>query len=183
MSGRARLTRRSLSLRARLLDGLIALTAIFLVVMGVVTTVVLGTLERNQLNDDLQARRQAVGRPGSPRAPTASPPPTSRSQRRLRRADAGLAHRRELARRARRASPASPRSRCYDRARGAGAARAAVRPRDPAARRRVRVVWRLGVPPATSRPSTSCRRVRPSSSSAARRATSQATSAAWSSPS
>jgi hypothetical protein len=51
MSGRVRLTRRSLSLRARLLTGLIALTAMFLVVMGVVTTVVLGTLERNQLND------------------------------------------------------------------------------------------------------------------------------------
>ena len=59
--GRARLTRRSLSLRARLLAGLIALTAIFLVVMGVVTTVVLGTLERNQLNGEVRlASRQSV---------------------------------------------------------------------------------------------------------------------------
>src|ERR1700733_7863555 len=61
MSGRARLTRRSLSLRARLLAGLIALTAMFLVVMGVVTTVVLGTLERNQLNGEVRlASRQSV---------------------------------------------------------------------------------------------------------------------------
>jgi two-component system OmpR family sensor kinase len=61
ISGRARLTRRSLSLRARLLTGLIALTAVFLVVMGVVTTVVLGTLERNQLNDEVRlASRQSV---------------------------------------------------------------------------------------------------------------------------
>jgi hypothetical protein len=41
-SYRAGLGRRSLSLRARLLIGLIALTAVFLVVMGVVSTVVLG---------------------------------------------------------------------------------------------------------------------------------------------
>jgi signal transduction histidine kinase len=47
------LTRRSPSLRARLLAGLIALTAVFLVVMGVVTTVVLGTLEQDQLNDEV----------------------------------------------------------------------------------------------------------------------------------
>jgi two-component system, OmpR family, sensor kinase len=46
--------RRSLSLRARLLAGLIALTAVFLVVMGVVSTLVLGTLEGNQLNSSLQ---------------------------------------------------------------------------------------------------------------------------------
>jgi hypothetical protein len=59
--GRARLTRRSLSLRARLLTGLIALTATFLVVMGVVTTVVLGKLERNQLNGEVRlASRQSV---------------------------------------------------------------------------------------------------------------------------
>jgi signal transduction histidine kinase len=59
--GRTRLTRRSLSLRARLLIGLIALTATFLVVMGVVTTVVLGTLERNQLNGEVRlAARQSV---------------------------------------------------------------------------------------------------------------------------
>jgi signal transduction histidine kinase len=54
--------RRSLSLRARLLAGLIALTAMFLVVMGVVTTIVLGTLERNQLNAEIRlASRQSVG--------------------------------------------------------------------------------------------------------------------------
>jgi signal transduction histidine kinase len=59
--GRVRLTRRSLSLRARLLTGLIALTAAFLVVMGVVTTVVLGTLEGNQLNGEVRlASRQSV---------------------------------------------------------------------------------------------------------------------------
>jgi signal transduction histidine kinase len=46
------LSRRSLSLRARLLVGLITLTAVFLVVMGVVSTVVLGTLERHQLNTE-----------------------------------------------------------------------------------------------------------------------------------
>ena len=62
--GRARLTRRSLSLRARLLTGLIALTAMFLVVMGVVTTVVLGTLERNQLNGEVRLAVQAVGDTG-----------------------------------------------------------------------------------------------------------------------
>ena len=45
--------RRSLSLRARLLAGSIVLTTIFLVVMGVVTTVVLGTLERDQLNAEV----------------------------------------------------------------------------------------------------------------------------------
>jgi signal transduction histidine kinase len=49
--------RRSLSLRARLLAGLIALTAIFLVVMGVVSTLVLGTLEQDQFNAEL--RREA----------------------------------------------------------------------------------------------------------------------------
>jgi signal transduction histidine kinase len=54
-------TRRSLSLRARLLAGLIALTAMFLVVMGVVTTVVLGTLERNELNAEIRlASRQSI---------------------------------------------------------------------------------------------------------------------------
>jgi signal transduction histidine kinase len=53
--------RRSLSLRARLLAGLIALTAIFLVVMGVVSTIVLGTLEQNQFNTELRlAARQPV---------------------------------------------------------------------------------------------------------------------------
>jgi signal transduction histidine kinase len=46
--------RRSLSLRARLLIGLIALTAVFLVVMGAVSTVVLGTLEQDQLDSSLQ---------------------------------------------------------------------------------------------------------------------------------
>ncbi|MBV9096164.1 MAG: HAMP domain-containing histidine kinase [Streptosporangiaceae bacterium] len=42
-----------LSLRSRLLAVLIAVTAVFLVVMGVVTTVVLGSNERQQFNDDL----------------------------------------------------------------------------------------------------------------------------------
>jgi signal transduction histidine kinase len=46
--------RGSLSLRARLLTGLLALTAAFLVVMGVVSTIVLGTLEHNDLNSSLQ---------------------------------------------------------------------------------------------------------------------------------
>ena len=56
--GRARL---AVSLRARLLAGLIVLTAIFLVVMGMVTTIVLGTLERNQLNAEVRlASRQSV---------------------------------------------------------------------------------------------------------------------------
>jgi two-component system, OmpR family, sensor kinase len=54
-------TRRSLSLRARLLAGLIVLTTVFLVVMGVVTTVVLGTLERDQLNAEVRlAASQSV---------------------------------------------------------------------------------------------------------------------------
>jgi signal transduction histidine kinase len=56
-AGRAR---RSLSLRARLLAGLIALTTAFLVVMGVVTTVVLGALERDQLNAEVKL---AIGQP------------------------------------------------------------------------------------------------------------------------
>jgi signal transduction histidine kinase len=53
-SSRVGLRRRSLSLRARLLAGLIVLTTMFLVVMGVVTTVVLGTLERHQLNAEIK---------------------------------------------------------------------------------------------------------------------------------
>jgi signal transduction histidine kinase len=53
--------RRALSLRARLLAGLIALTAVFLVVMGVVSSVVLGHLEQSQFNSDLKlAARQPV---------------------------------------------------------------------------------------------------------------------------
>ena len=60
-SSRVGLRRRSLSLRARLLAGLIALTTMFLVVMGVVTTVVLGTLERHQLNAEIKlASRESV---------------------------------------------------------------------------------------------------------------------------
>ena len=56
-----RLRPRSLSLRTRLLVGLIALTAVFFVVMGVVTAVVLGTLESNQLNAELRlASRQSL---------------------------------------------------------------------------------------------------------------------------
>jgi len=42
-----------LSLRSRLLAGLITITALFLIVMGVVTTVVLGNNEQNQFNTDL----------------------------------------------------------------------------------------------------------------------------------
>jgi two-component system, OmpR family, sensor kinase len=42
-----------LSLRARLLAGLITVTALFLIIMGVVTTVVLGNSERDQFNSDL----------------------------------------------------------------------------------------------------------------------------------
>jgi signal transduction histidine kinase len=45
---------KGLSLRARLLTGLIALTAAFLVVMGVVSTVVLGRLEQGEFNSSLQ---------------------------------------------------------------------------------------------------------------------------------
>jgi signal transduction histidine kinase len=53
--------RRSLSLRGRLLIGLIGLTAIFLVVMGVVSSLVLGHLEQNQFNTDLKlAARQSI---------------------------------------------------------------------------------------------------------------------------
>ena len=47
-SGRGRL-----SLRSRLLAGLITVTALFLIIMGVVTTVVLGNSERDQFNSDL----------------------------------------------------------------------------------------------------------------------------------
>jgi two-component system OmpR family sensor kinase len=55
------LGRRSLSLRARLLTGLIALTAVFLVVMGVVSTVVLSTLEDGSFDAELKlAARQPV---------------------------------------------------------------------------------------------------------------------------
>jgi two-component system OmpR family sensor kinase len=55
------LGRRSPSLRARLLIGLITLTTMFLVVMGAVSTVVLGTLERNQFNAEVRlAVRQSV---------------------------------------------------------------------------------------------------------------------------
>jgi len=46
--------RRLTSLRARLLIGLIGLTAMFLVVMGVVSTVVLDRLEQNDFNSRLQ---------------------------------------------------------------------------------------------------------------------------------
>jgi signal transduction histidine kinase len=48
MAGRGRL-----SLRSRLLAGLITVTTLFLVVMGVVTTVVLGNSEQDQFNSDL----------------------------------------------------------------------------------------------------------------------------------
>jgi len=48
-SGRGRL-----SLRSRLLAGLITVTALFLIVMGVVTAVVIGHTEQDQFNTDLQ---------------------------------------------------------------------------------------------------------------------------------
>ena len=47
-SGRGRL-----SLRSRLLAGLIAVTALFLIIMGLVTAVVLGRTEQDQFNTDL----------------------------------------------------------------------------------------------------------------------------------
>jgi two-component system OmpR family sensor kinase len=43
-----------LSLRSRLLAGLITITALFLIVMGVVTTVVLSNIEQDQFNTDLR---------------------------------------------------------------------------------------------------------------------------------
>jgi signal transduction histidine kinase len=53
--------RRSLSLRGRLLAGLIGLTAVFLVVMGAVSSLVLGHLQQNQFNTDLKlAARQSI---------------------------------------------------------------------------------------------------------------------------
>ena len=91
------LKRRSLSLRARLLAGLIALTTTFLVVMGVVTTVVLGTLDRNQLNAEVKlASRQSVlgmaaGADGFAAAYA------SLAQRQVRHANAQLADRRRAA--------------------------------------------------------------------------------------
>ena len=45
--------RSRLSLRSRLLAGLMTVTALFLVVMGVVTAVVLGTSEHDQFNSEL----------------------------------------------------------------------------------------------------------------------------------
>jgi signal transduction histidine kinase len=42
-----------LSLRSRLLAGLLTVTALFLIIMGVVTTVVLGNSEQDQFNSDL----------------------------------------------------------------------------------------------------------------------------------
>jgi signal transduction histidine kinase len=53
LTRRERTRRGRLSLRSRLLAGLIAITALFLIVMGVVTTVVLGTSEQDQYNTDL----------------------------------------------------------------------------------------------------------------------------------
>jgi signal transduction histidine kinase len=60
-AAKTRRRRRALSLRARLLAGLIALTAVFLVVMGVVSSVALGRLEQDQFNAELKlAARQSV---------------------------------------------------------------------------------------------------------------------------
>ncbi|MGD0699873.1 MAG: HAMP domain-containing sensor histidine kinase [Trebonia sp.] len=59
---RARKRRRALSLRARLLAGLVALTAVFLVVMGAVSSLALGKLEQDQFNAELKlAARQPIG--------------------------------------------------------------------------------------------------------------------------
>src|SRR3984893_8575479 len=52
-TGRQPTGRGRLSLRSRLLAGLITITALFLIVMGVVTTVVLGNIEQDQFNTDL----------------------------------------------------------------------------------------------------------------------------------
>lgn len=53
--------RRRMSLRARLLTGLVAVIAVFLIVMGTVSIIVLGTLERDQFNANLRlAGRQSV---------------------------------------------------------------------------------------------------------------------------
>jgi two-component system OmpR family sensor kinase len=50
-----------MSLRARLLAGLVAVIAVFLIVMGTVSIIVLGTLERDQFNANLRlAGRQSV---------------------------------------------------------------------------------------------------------------------------
>ena len=57
--------RRTLSLRARLLIGLIALTAMVLVVMGVVSTMVLGGPEQNQFNAELRLAATAECRAAS----------------------------------------------------------------------------------------------------------------------
>jgi signal transduction histidine kinase len=46
-------TRGPLSVRGRLLTGLVTLTTVFLVVMGAVSTIVLGQLEKQQFNDGL----------------------------------------------------------------------------------------------------------------------------------
>src|SRR5215470_3325762 len=58
-----------LSLRSRLLAGLITVTALFLIIMGVVTTAVLGHSEQDQFNSDLvlasRAKLSAIsGLPG-----------------------------------------------------------------------------------------------------------------------
>jgi two-component system OmpR family sensor kinase len=55
------LGRRRMSLRARLLTGLVAVIAMFLIVMGTVSIIVLGTLEQDQFNANLRlAGRQSV---------------------------------------------------------------------------------------------------------------------------
>src|SRR6201996_4708994 len=53
LTRRLRSGRGRLSLRSRLLAGLITVTALFLIIMGVVTTVVLGNSEQSQFNSDL----------------------------------------------------------------------------------------------------------------------------------
>ena len=53
-TGRQPTGRGRLSLRSRLLAGLITIIAVFLIVMGVVTTVVLSNIEQDQFNTELQ---------------------------------------------------------------------------------------------------------------------------------
>jgi signal transduction histidine kinase len=54
VTGRQPSGRGRLSLRSRLLAGLITITALFLIVMGVVTAVVLSNIEQDQFNTDLR---------------------------------------------------------------------------------------------------------------------------------
>ena len=173
-SSRVGLRRRSLSLRARLLAGLIALTTMFLVVMGVVTTVVLGTLERNQLNAEIKlASRQSVsglaaGADGFAAAylsldsgTTGTLTPASPT------ADTLLAEVRSLA--------GLPWTQVYARLGKLAGFEQPFNLTISGAADGARRLARRSRPTPPRRPRTSCRRARPSSSSAARRAKRRAT--------